>query len=153
MKETIFVDTREKPAAILLIMHYFKVSELNVVRSKLYVGDYMMQDNPHMVVDRKQNLSELCNNVTNDHRRFACELERARAAGIKVVILVEHGHQIKTLDDVKKWKNPRLKKNPKATTGETLYKILSTMIQVYDIRIEFCDKSETGRMIYEILKR
>ena len=63
----------------------------------------------------------------------------------------EHGGMIKTLDDVKLWKNPRLKESPKAITGERLHKALLTMTERYGIEILFCDKRVTGKRIMEIL--
>lgn len=121
-------------------------------RSKLYVGDYQRLDNGRLVVDRKQNLQEIAGNVTQQHERFRNELERARAAKIRIVILCEHGGQVRTIDDVAGWKNPRLKKNPSAITGERLAKIMRTMAERYGITWEFCDKRQTGRKILEILQ-
>ena len=148
---TIVTDTREKPKAIERIMGYFNQIGVRVIRSKMYVGDYQLLSNPYLVVDRKQSLSELCNNVVQDHKRFRDELLRAQEVGIKVVVLVEHGGGIKSLDDVPNWVNPRLKESPLAVSGERLYKILKAMAYTYNVRFEFCDKRQTGRRIMEIL--
>ena len=102
-------------------------------------------------MDRKQNLSELCNNVVQDHARFRSELIRAQEVGISVVVLVEHGGGIKSLEDVPNWVNPRLKVSPLAVSGERLYKILKAMEYTYKVRFEFCDKRQTGKRILEIL--
>ena len=51
------------------------------------VGDYMNYDNPRLIIDRKQNLSELCNNVCQDHDRFRKELRFAQDNDIQLVIL------------------------------------------------------------------
>ena len=148
---TVIVDTREKPKAIEKIMEYFNQIGARVIRSKMYCGDYQLMSNPYLVVDRKQNLNELCNNVVQDHERFRNELLRAQEVGISVVVLVEHGGGIKSLDDVAKWENPRLKESPLAVSGERLYKILKAMEYTYHVRFEFCDKRQTGRRIMEIL--
>lgn len=148
---TIIVDTREKPQAIEKILDYFNQIGSRVVRSKLYVGDYQLMSNPYLVVDRKQNLNELCNNVVQDHKRFRDELLRGEDVGIKVVVLVEHGGGVKSIDDVPNWVNPRLKESPLAVSGERLYKILKAMEHTYQVRFEFCDKRQTGRRIMEIL--
>lgn len=148
---TVIVDTREKPKAIEGIMDYFNQIGARVIRSKMYCGDYQLMSNPYLVVDRKQNLGELCNNVVQDHKRFSDELLRAQEVGISVVVLVEHGGGIKSLDDVAKWENPRLKESPLAVSGERLYKILKAMEYTYHVRFEFCDKRQTGRRIMEIL--
>jgi hypothetical protein len=148
---TIQVDSREKAKAIKKILAEFDARGVNYYISKLYCGDYQNLDNPRLVIDRKQNLSELCSNVCQSHERFRRELLRANEAGIKVVILCEHGQGIETLDDVIFWQNPRRKKSPKATSGEVLYSILRTIQRKYDTEFLFCDKSETGRRIIEIL--
>lgn len=148
---TIIEDSREKPQAVLKINNYFTQIGARVIRSKMYVGDYQLMSNPYLVIDRKQNLNELCNNVVQDHRRFTDELKRAEEVGISVVVLVEHGGGIKSVEDVPKWENPRLKESPLAVSGERLYKILKAIEYSYHCRFEFCNKAQTGRRIVEIL--
>ena len=145
------VDTREKPKAIQTILKQFETAGVQVIRSKLWVADYRLLDNPYLVVDRKQNLNELCNNVVQEHKRFSAELTRAKEVGISVVVLVEHGGAIKSIEDVPNWVNPRLKVSPLAVSGERLYKILKAMEYTYKVRFEFCNKANTGRRILEIL--
>ena len=145
------MDTREKPKAVQTIMKQFEAAGVRVIRTKLWVADYQLFDNPHLVVDRKQNLSELCNNVVQDHARFRSELIRAQEVGISVVVLVEHGGGIKSLEDVPNWVNPRLKVSPLAVSGERLYKILKAMEYTYKVRFEFCTKAQTGKRILQIL--
>ena len=150
-KLTVLMDTREKPKAVQTIMKQFEAAGVRVIRTKLWVADYQLFDNPHLVVDRKQNLSELCNNVVQDHKRFRDELIRAQEVGISLVVLVEHGGGIKSLDDVPNWVNPRLKVSPLAVSGERLYKILKAMEYTYKVRFEFCTKAQTGKRILQIL--
>lgn len=150
-KLTIIEDSREKPQAVLKINSYFEKIGARVIRSKMYVGDYQFMCNPYLVIDRKQNLNELCNNVVQDHKRFTDELKRAEEVGIAVVVLVEHGAEVKCIDDVQKWENPRLKESPLAVSGERLYKILKAIEYSYHCRFEFCTKAQTGRRIVEIL--
>ena len=150
-KLTVLMDTREKPKAVQTIMKQFEAAGVRVIRTKLWVADYQLFDNPHLVVDRKQSLSELCNNVVQDHKRFRDELIRAQEVGISVVVLVEHGGGIKSLEDVPNWVNPRLKVSPLAVSGERLYKILKAMEYTYKVRFEFCTKAQTGKRILEIL--
>ena len=148
------VDSREKDRAIKQILSDFDAAGVKWFVSKLYVGDYMSLDNPKVVVDRKQSLLELASNVCQDHKRFAAELMRAKDVGIHIVILCEHGHGITCMADVLDWVNPRLKESPMAASGERLFKILSTMqcnTNLYDVEFQFCDKSETGQRIIEIL--
>ena len=144
-------DTREKPSQLKRILPQLDALEVDHFPSKLYVGDYVSLDNSRLVIDRKKDLQELCGNVTQQHERFRNELIRAQEKGIKLIILCEHGGNIKTLTDVPKWYNPRLKVSPRALTGKQLYAILKTMMEKYDFDIVFCQKSETGRRIVELL--
>ena len=111
----------------------------------------MSLDNARFCIDRKHNLLELCQNVCQDHSRFTAELLRANEYGIKLVFLVEHGKDIKTLEDVRHWNNPRLSKSPLAVSGERLYKILSTLEKKYDTRFYFCTRGQTPRAIIQLL--
>lgn len=147
----IVVDTREHPQAIRKILTYFESHGVTVIRSKLYVGDYQRIDHGLLVVDRKQNLTEIASNLTQGHKRFRDELERAKQAKIELVVLCEHGGQIKTLEDVAEWKNPRLRESPNAITGERMYKVMKTMSERYGVQWRFCDKRQTGKVIMEIL--
>lgn len=149
---TIQIDTREKPKAIEKIVSTFDRQGVVYFRSKLPCGDYMSIDNARFCIDRKQNLSELCGNVCQDHKRFIAELERARQCGIQLVFLVEHSPHIKCLEDVREWKNPRLKVSPLAVSGERLYKILSTIERNYQTKFYFCSKAQTGNQIISLLK-
>lgn len=150
---TIQVDTREKARAIEGIIKEFDKQGVTHFSSKLYVGDYVNLENSFLVVDRKQNLLEVCSNVCQQHKRFVNEIKRAEEAGIKIIFLVEHSRNIKSLEDVKNWVNPRLKESPLAVSGERLYKILSTLERTYGVEFRFCDKRNTGKRIIEILGR
>lgn len=145
------IDTREKSKAIQRIIKTFKENNVNYCSSKLFVGDYMNMDNPRLIVDRKQNLSEVYSNLCQGHKRFTNEILRAKEFSINLIILVEHGGKIKTLDDVKEWHNPQLDKSPYAWNGERLYKTISTIQKKYGVDFVFCDKSHTGKKIMELL--
>lgn len=160
------IDSREKARAIRKIIKAFDDSGVNHYTSKLFVGDYMSLDNPRLIIDRKQNLQELCGNVCQQHERFRRELLRAMDAGIQLVILVEHGKGIQCLEDVFFWKNPRKHEvkwrtvngrkvkyvdSAKAIDGGQLYRSLCTIRDRYNVRFEFCEKKETGNKILEIL--
>lgn len=158
------IDSREKARAIKAIIEEFKSQGIKHPVSKLMVGDYMNYDNPRVVIDRKQNLTELCSNVCQDHERFRRELILAKENGIQLIFLVEHGKGIHRMEDVIWWENPRRWKRvknlesgkwedveTKAMQGETLYKILKTQERKYGCRFLFCNKSETGKRIIEIL--
>lgn len=110
MSLTIFIDSREKARAIKKIVAEFDRQGVVYCTNKLYVGDYQSLDNPRLIIDRKQNLTEMCSNVCQGHERFRNELVRAQQMGIKLIILIEHSNRIKSIDDVAKWNNPRIAK-------------------------------------------
>ena len=164
---TIQIDSREHQSEYERITKQFDELGIKHFRSKLYVADYQNIDNPRTVVDRKKDLQELCGNICQQHERFRNELIRAQEAGIKIIVLCEHGEGIKSLDDVFFWQNPRKHKvtwrtvngkrvkkvvSSKAMDGEQLYKALNTISQKYGVRFEFCRKEETGRRIKELLE-
>lgn len=164
---TIQIDTREHQSEYERVVKQFDELEVKHYRSKLYVGDYQNLDNPRLVIDRKKDLQELCGNIAQQHERFRNELLRAKEAGINVIILCEHGEDIKSLEDVFFWKNPRKHKftwktvngkkirtaiSSKAMDGEQLYKALYTISVKYDVRFEFCTKDKTGSRIKELLE-
>lgn len=168
------IDTREKQKAIVKIIEHFDKNGINHFSSKLYVGDYMNLDNPRVIIDRKQNLLELCTNFSDvpkkekdgkfkrdkdgrlmtDRARFTAELIKAKQAGLHIIILCEHGGKVKSLEDVKNWQNPRCKESPMAMSGERLYKLMKTfeMSDLYSVSFEFCDKRTTGKRIVELLQ-
>lgn len=148
---TIQIDTREHKWELARIQRQLDRLGVKSFVSKLYVGDYQSLDNPRLVIDRKKDLQELCGNITQQHERFRRELQRAQDAGIRVIILVEHGEDIKTLEDVYFWENPRREKSPRATDGHALYRALVTIRDRYGVRFEFCRKSQTGKKIMELL--
>lgn len=152
MEVTIQIDTREHKYELARIQPQIESCGVKTIKSKLYVGDYQSLDNPRLVIDRKKDLLELCGNVCQQHERFRAELVRARDAGIKIIILCEHGDGISCIEDVYFWDNPRIKESPKATTGEHLYKSLCTIRDRYGVRFEFCDKRQTGVRIVELLR-
>lgn len=159
------IDSREKARAIKNIVAEFDKRGVVHPVSKLMVGDYMNYDNPRLIIDRKQNLTELCSNVCQDHDRFRRELLLAQQNEIKIIFLVEHGNGIKCIEDVIWWNNPRRFKRvidqatgkwkeveTKAMQGETLYKILRTQERKYGCQFLFCDKKDTGKRIIELLE-
>lgn len=145
------IDSREKARAIQKILAEFDRQGVKYFVSKLPQADYMNLDNPRLLIDRKQNLNELCNNVVQQHNRFRAELMRAKEYGQHIIVLVEHSRNIRTLEDVMHWKNPRLAVSPMAVSGERLYKILSAMSKTYDVEFMFCTKEQTGAKIIELL--
>ena len=173
--KTIVCDTRQQ---MRNVSHrrkeeYFTERGYNILHSKLPCGDYAMLDNMSVVVDSKDGLAEVVNNVCGvEHERFRRECILAKQNGIKLYILIEEdqtdesGHYVvNRLGDVHKWQNPRRKikvkdstgkwvpKYPKATTGAVLKKAMITMMYRYSVTWVFCRKKEAGAKIIELLTR
>lgn len=147
------IDTREKPQAIEKIIETFDACGISYYRSKLYAGDYVDIDNMYFVIDRKQGLEEFSQNLTSNHYRFRNEVVRANNLGIRICVLIENDYGIASIDDVHKWVNPRLSRNPKAVKGDQLEKTMRTMMLRYDIYYEFCSPEEAGYKIIDLLEK
>lgn len=153
------VDSREKRHIIERILNGFNRRGVQFYISKLYKGDYMNIDNPRLVVDRKQNLAEVAYNFTDARKttkgyssRFENEMAEAKKLGIKIVFLVEHGGQIRSIEDVPKWVNPRLQESPMAISGERIYRKMLAFQNYYGVEFQFCSKAQTADRIIEILQ-
>lgn len=129
---------------------WFAENGIELLRTKLVVGDYTLPTDQSICIDTKSGLLELCGNVTQQHRRFVEELDRAKMLGIQLIILCEESG-ITTLEDVQHWKNPRRFRSPKALSGETLYKILKSIEERHGCRFLFCEKEKAGAKIVELL--
>ncbi|MFI3329138.1 MAG: ERCC4 domain-containing protein [bacterium] len=167
---TIVQDTREKTNKKEHILSWFKLKKINVVRSKMFVGDYTYLHNQTICVDSKFSLLEVAQNVTKDHERFKNECIRARDNGIQLVILIEC-EEVDKLENLHKYKMPTYKSTGfKKVNGksvmthykgqpmsrmnpETLQKALMTMQDKYGIKVMFAKRLKFGEMIIRILNR
>lgn len=148
MPETfkIIVDSREKPQAIKSILAYFDRHGIPYEKRALRTGDYMIEGQPDVIIDRKQSLSELAHNLlSTDRARFYREIRRARTDGIRLTILCEE-RSISGLEDVKKWV-PKYGK----VSGKALADAIFKLYVSYHVPVLYCDKRSTGRRIVEIL--
>lgn len=144
------IDSREQKYDH--VVKYLDSQGIKHVRSKCVVGDYVNLENPMVVIDRKKDLQEVAGNVCQQHDRFVRECELAKELGYKLIVLIEEPN-MKELVDVCGWYNWRRKKNPRAITGKTLYRIMKTMSEKYDITWEFTSKDACGKRIVELLSR
>ena len=154
MSKYIIIDSREKPKAIGKILDHFHKNGIEYEVSKLLFGDYMDWNRPGIVVDRKQNIAELAKNCTVEHERFRREMEKAKKAGATLVVLVEQNRykdrdswiEVNSIEDLLRWSSPHT-----MVRGEKVYRVLASWTAKYPLRVEFCDKRQTGRRIVEIL--
>ena len=142
----LIVDSREKKWEH--IAEYFEKQGIEYEVRKLDVGDYMIESQSEITVDRKRNLAELSRNLMNpkDHNRFWKEIRRAREQGIKLYILCEHGGEIKSIKDVALWNDKY-----SGVTGRRLLDEIYRVHISYQVEFIFTNKRSTGRRIIEIL--
>ena len=141
------IDSRERKFDH--IKAYFDKHGIEYEICKLDVGDYQIEGKPQISVDRKRNLAELSKNLMNakDHSRFWKEVRRAREQKIKLFVLVEHGGQIKSIEDVAKWTDKY-----SGVSGRNLANEIYRVHIAYGVEFLFCDKRSTARRIIEILE-
>ena len=167
----ILEDTRNQLGKHDLKAEYFEKNGIEVRRTKLYVGDYTLPINQSVCVDTKKDIQELIGDICGkQHERFRNELLRAKESGIKLIILVEddggycdykktiYNNPVTCLDDLFRWKNPRLfmwykgkQKYPNATKGSVLAKACITMKNKYGCDFVFCRKKDSGQAIINLL--
>lgn len=143
----------------------------------------------NVAVDTKKDIQELVGNVCGkQHARFRDECILAQNNGVKLYVLVQnsgglikgtrdiYNPTIRMLEDLHKWRNPRLfvtkptdeiigyykngrpiykriQKYPAATKGATLMKVCMTMQKKYGVEFVFCHNSEQGAKVLELLQR
>lgn len=146
----ILCDTRQQPGKHANIDRYFEKTGIPFARQALYVGDYAIANDQCRAVDTKQDVMELLQDMHTDHDRFRRECERAKDAGIQLLILIE---EVLPEGGLAAWKAPIGKDGKPRTQSdpERLRKALLTMTAKYGVRFRFCDPKETGRLIVEYL--
>jgi hypothetical protein len=81
-------------------------------------------------------------------------LQRAQKANTTLVVLVEQNRykdrdkwiHVESVEDLVLWSSPHT-----MITGEKVYRVLRSWMAKYPLRVEFCDKRNTGRRILEII--
>lgn len=166
---------------------WFAEHGIEIRRTKLWKGDYTLPTNQSICIDTKKDFQEIISDIIYQKKHedkndldengnpkmktaFEKEADDAFKAGIHLVILIENdGGEVKKgtgiynpvitkLEDVHKWKNPRLfimsgrrQKYPKATKGSTLQKMLTTFAKNHGCEFQFCHSRDSARKIVEIL--
>jgi len=164
---TILCDTREKKWAH--VRSELEKAGVSYIVKKLDIGDYQDMDNKTYAIDRKANLTEVEGNLVHEYERFRRECQRALDAGVKLDVLVETA-RIRSLEDVKKWQNPRrqmwiriaaahragkmlgVKIAPHPpVTGLQLYRMMATFAERYNVTWRFCTRAKCGQAIIDLL--
>ena len=128
----------------------------------LKVGDYtiavqlpnkeVINFKDKIVIERKQDLNELCCNFFSEKNeegltRFERELKRAYEQGIKLHLVIEITDMHSKILSSKYFRYDKASKvNPKA-----FYSMLHTLASRYNVSIWYTDKSNSARLIHDIL--
>ena len=142
----IVVDSREKKWDH--IRKYFEDNGILYEVKKLDAGDYFSTQQGDVVVDRKQNLQEICSNLSKGDSnivRFVNECKRAKEKQIRLVVLIE-GTNCRSVKDLTGWKSKYSKHSGKWLTDKMFNLTVS-----YGVEWQFCKKNETAERILEIL--
>lgn len=149
---------------------WFAAHGIEVVRRKLDFGDYAT-DGSNIVIDTKRNIGELAMDVGRDHGRFVREMERAREAGYRLIIMVEAVQPYTDLDSLNRWRSSactmcRLFKSRKCDPlevmtckkyrhkpiqGSSVARICKRMEQNHGCKFVFVHPARAAAVICEIL--
>ena len=190
-------DKGQKEGQHILKNRYFENNEIEVLRAPLPVGDYIVADDKvsdvihrkakrnmevkkmdflgtyTVAVDTKKDMQEIIGNICGkSHPRFRDECILAQNNGIKLYVLIENADGVKSVEDVFKWRNPRLERYNRIkymqscgkwlnasipitppTSGKTLAKSMLTMQLKYGVEFVFCRPEEAGEKVIALLKK
>lgn len=140
------VDSREKKNSHILA--WFDNHGIEYEVKKLDVGDYMIDGNDTISIDRKASIDELSTNMLNraDHARFLREVRRAKDTGIKLIILIE-SNKYTDIPSLIDWKSKY-----SGVNGRSLIDAIYRAHISYGVEFIFCNKRSTGKRIVELLQ-
>lgn len=145
-------DTRQQAGKHNIKHAYFAENGVDLVRCKLPFGDYAPV--PPVSIDTKNSMDEIAANICGKaHTRFINECKAAKAAGCTLIILVENTVGISDISQVHTWINPRVIYSDKCVQGDRLQKAMETISQRYGVQFMFCEPSEAGERIKELLSK
>lgn len=119
-----------------------------IERVALSFGDYSVKCNSldlrdSVAIERKMDLSELAHCYCRDRKRFIREFERAKTTGAKLYLLIENGSL-----DAAYAGHYRSRVHPSSLTAS-----MFAWLARYDCQILFCDESNSGQVIHDVLYR
>ena len=134
---------------------WWAAHDVRLIRCKLVVGDYALMPSLSKIVDTKENISEIAQNIggtREEHQRFIREVKLAQEIGTQLYILVENTDGINTIEDVVQWVNPRTEYSPKCIQGPRLAKAMRTIESRYGCVFMFCRPEEAAETIIDLLR-
>lgn len=175
---------------------WFEEHQIEMIQAPLPVGDYILSNEKvadvisrkekrgipvkkmdfigtyKICVDTKKDMQEILSNICGkQHARFRDECLLAQNNGITLYVLVENEENIKSIEDVANWQNPRLIRYERVlemhqigrwkhiklsklppTSGITLAKAMRTMEEKYGVRFMFCTHEDAAEQILSLLQ-
>ena len=167
----IYEDTRQKSGKHENKRKWFETHGVEVERRALPTGDYERADGlSNILIDTKRSIDEVAMDVGRDHARFVRELDRARDAGCRLIVLIEVGAPYKSLDDVARWlpmpcKRCRMRGSActpqsssrcmthkrKPMQGRTVLAIMRSLEREHGCRFELVHPARTAMRICDLL--
>ena len=163
-------DSRQQYGKHKNMEDYCKENGIVMVRQCLSVGDYALtagdvDENGKLIpigtvtVDTKADCMELLKDVmSNDHRRFRRECQRATELGLQLIILIEEEVPYGVLEywEVPKWQSSNrfhMKGQPMSRIEpKTFAKALRTMTEKYGVQFRFCSRKQSPERVIKYLK-
>lgn len=162
-------DTRQQEGKHEVKHRWFESHGITLVRMKLDFGDYMT-DGSNVSIDTKRDLLELVQCVGRDHARFGREMDRARDAGYRLVILTETPI-VRSVESLAGWTNDRCMRcmfrrrgcdphegsgrcmagHARPMQGPQLAKSCMTMARNHGCSFEFVHPRDSAKRICELL--
>ena len=143
----IIIDSREKKFEH--ITEYFEKNNIEYSIKKLDTGDYSNTESPHILIDRKANLQEVCSNLSKgkeNHTRFVKECKRAFDDKVRFIVLIEDS-KILNMKEASNWSSKYSKHN-----GKWLVNEMWLLTMAYRVEWQFCTPNETPKRILELLR-
>lgn len=140
----IIQDTREKTAKKHYLYKYFKSHDIEIIREKLDVGDYMLPNGKLSIDLKGGGLLELGNDLYADKKAFFKKYRKCYEQKIKLVVLIEE--DIPDLVALAMWKNEHTK-----LTGREIMELMHIVKVSYGVEFQFCKRKETAERIVNIL--
>ena len=143
-------DSRNQIGKHKNINAYLKSVGVDVIRTKMLVGDYTLPADQSVCIDSKKDMKEVSQNIFQDHARFRRECQLAKDCGIHLIVLIED-NTVQSWDDLLNWVNPQPNRSALTPNGERCFKVMKAMEYTYGVEFQFCKKQDTGKRILEIL--
>ena len=176
---------------------WFAEHQIELIQAPLPVGDYILSNEKvadvinrkekrgipvkkmdfigtyKVCVDTKKDMQEIASNICGkQHERFRDECLLAQNNEITLYVLIENEENVRSIEDVMNWKNPRLVRHEKIlkmhqigkwkhikvskippTSGEILAKAMKTMEEKYDVKFLFCNPTDAAEQIFSLLTK